>query len=729
ATAAPARVGTTTAAARAAVAVCAAACALAAALALPRPAHAATGQVTFAPCKESTELACAHLAVPLDPGGATPGTITLAIRRRRAPVGEARSAVIALGGGPGQAAIPFTESFIELLGPILDTRDLIVFDQRGTGYSHPLSCHGFEAPGAYRAYGKLLASCAEQIGPERAFYTTLDSVADIEALRRALGYEKLVLYGTSYGTKVAEEYAQRYPQNVEALILDSVVPPAGPDPLDRSTFAAIPRVLRQLCAQRLCAHITHNPVGDLARLVKRMGTHPPGGAVIGHYVGSHGHRRPIPISSDELADVLLAGDFNPILRAELPAAVHAADEHDYAPLARLLVHTAGGEHEEGEGIDVPLYLTTTCEEVDFPWRRTAGPRERLAQARAAIDALPASAFAPFTAANVLNFDELGVCAYWPFATPAPPAVASTLPNVPTLILSGADDLRTPTANAREVAAQIPDAHMLVVPYTGHAVLEDEPGNCARKALRAMFAGGVGVHPIKPCPTAPPPALLRPTPLAPARLADVAPARGYHGRAGRTLHAVRLTIADAARQLALRLLEAGPGASGMLGGGTLDSGGLRSGWASLGGSGLRFHDYSYIPGVALSGAIQSEHAMLYIAGNAAAGGVLRLGAHHLLVGELEGEHVTVRASATGGAGIQASVLPARPRPAGPQRHVLPARRRSTSLRLHARPPRADAVGVPSAAAQPDAIVGADAQASEDLGSRGGADGAAARELAR
>ncbi len=150
---------------------------------------------------------------------------------------------------------------------------------------------------------------------------------------------------------------------------------------------------------------------------------------------------------------------------------------------------------------------------------------------------------------MFDFDELRTCAYWPFATPAPPAVAEAMPNVPTLILSGADDLRTPTANAREVAAQIPDAHLLVVPNTGHAVLEDEPTSCARKALQAMFAGGVGVQPIKPCPAGPPTSpLLIPAPLAPARLSDVAPAPGYHGRAGRTLQAVELTIADFARQL-------------------------------------------------------------------------------------------------------------------------------------------------------------------------------------
>ncbi len=618
--------------------------------ALPASAGAAVssgvGGIQFLPCKESTVFACTHLTVPLDPSGVTPGMITLAIRRRLAPVGEAHSAVIALAGGPGQSAIPFAETFTELLGPILDTRDLVVFDQRGTGYSHPLSCHGFEQPGVYRSGGQLIKSCAEQIGPERAFYTSLDSVADIEALRKALGYEKLVLWGTSYGTKVAEEYAQEYPQHVEALVLDSVVPPTGPDPLDRTTFEAIPRILRQLCAYRQCDRITPSPVSDLARLVRRMG----GGGISGRYIGPHGHPAPVQISANELLDILLAGDFDPILRAEFPAAVRAAAGGDNAPLARLLVHAFSGEGEEGEGIDTPLFYATTCEEESFPWSRSASPGERLKQARAQIGALPTSAFAPFTATNMLDFDELRACAYWPSATPAPPVVAEAMPNVPTLIFSGADDLRTPTANARKVAAQIPDAHLLVVPNTGHAVLEDEPTSCARKALQAMFSGGVGVHTIAPCPAGPPISpLLIPTPLAPARLADVSPAHGYHGRAGRTLDAVGLTIADFARQLTIQLL-ASSSSDNLT---SLSSGGLRAGWAKLSKSGLSFHGYSYVPGVTLSGTVKAEKITLRISGKAAAHGTLRLGRHKALVGELGGERVTTGASPTATAAIVGS----------------------------------------------------------------------------
>jgi pimeloyl-ACP methyl ester carboxylesterase len=600
-------------------------------------AHAA---IAYAACGTSNEFACAHLVVPLDPSGATPGTLTLALRRHRAPVGEASSAVVALAGGPGQAAIPFAGAFKAILGPLLATRDLLVYDQRGTGRSHPLSCHGFESGGgSFSSFGSLISTCAEQIGAERAFYTTPDSVADIEAIRQAGGYQKLVIYGTSYGTKVALEYAQEHPEHVEALILDSVVPPGGPEPLARPTFAAVPRILRQLCAFHACAQITHNPVRDLARVVRRMR----GAPLRGHVIDGHGHAHPVLVTANELLGILLEGDFNPLLRAEFIAAIRGAAGGDTAALARLLERAAGGEREGGEDFDIPLYYATSCEEQLFPWSRTLGPHARLAQARRALAALPPGAFAPFTAATAFALSDMRTCAYWPFATPAPPRLPQPLPNVPTLILSGADDLRTPTSGARAVAAQIPDAYLLVVPNTGHAVLVDEPTSCARRALYAQFSD----QRILPCPRTPPPPLLALAPLPPTRLAAVASERGYRGRPGRTLHAVQLTLADFARQFLLSITESL--GSGRLSGGVLGTGGLRAGWAQLHDGALRFHDYTYIPGVSLSGVVRSERVDLRIGGTAAARGTLRLGSHHELVGRLGGQRVRLRAGGAGGAG--------------------------------------------------------------------------------
>lgn len=604
--------------------------AVALAVALTLAAEALSGAVAsagaklaFRPCQSSNQFACGHLVVPLDPSGQTPGKIKLALRRHRAPVGASKSAVIALAGGPGQAAIPFTEAFRELLGPVLATRDLIVFDQRGTGVSHPLRCRAL-ARYSGGPVSPAVKRCAKQLGPSRRFYTTADSVADIEAIRIAGGYEKLVLYGTSYGTKVALQYAQQHPTHVEALVLDSVVAPNGPEPLDLPTFAAIPRVLRDLCGFRLCRHITHDPVRDLRRLVAHIG----GGVLHARAIGPRGRARHVRIESEDLLEILLAGDLDPILRAEFPAAVRSALDGDRAALARLIARAEAAEGGGPDGIDVPLYYATTCEEQLFPWSRAASPGKRLAQAKSKIAALSPRRIAPFARRNVLDTSDLRECASWPFSAPAPALSDNPLPAVPTLILSGEDDLRTPTVGARRIAAKIPHSHVLVVPNTGHSVLTTELGGCALKALRALFAK----TPIRQCRHAPPPAFLKPTPIAPRRLGAVRSLHGYEGRSGRTLGAIALTLGDVGRQFALDILE-GRGAKNALRGFSLQTGGLRSGWARLTDQRLVLHDYSYVPGVTLSGRIGQESAALSIGGATAAHGKLHLGRHRSLVGEL------------------------------------------------------------------------------------------------
>lgn len=583
-------------------------------------------------CAESNNIACGHLTVPVDPHEPSAGVITLALRRHRAPLGEAKDAVIALAGGPGQSAIPFLSQFDALLGPIVATRDLIAFDQRGTGFSHPLSCAVFEH--AHTLSPHAVSLCGDEIGATRGLYTTAQTVADIEDIRQAGGYEKLVLYGTSYGTKVAERYAQEYPSHVEALVLDSVVPPSGPEPFDRATFAAVPRILRQLCSEGACAQISKDPVGDLARLVARMGR----GSVRGTLIDGFGrpvHKR---INSNDLVEILLAGDFDPILRAEFPAAVRSAVRGDTAALARLIARAEGGGEEEEsspEAFDVPLYYATICDETSFPWNPAANPSKRLREARAALTAIGAGAFAPFTTANALALSDVPACAYWPQTAGGPEVLDTPLPNVPTLILSGADDLRTPTSGAREVASAIPDSNLLVVPNTGHSVLGADPTPCSHNALKALFER----HPIHECKERTPPSLALPTPLPPRSLAEVPDAPGNGGLSGRTLQASLLSFRDFGHQLLLALLE--NFSAVLLGSEEIRTGGLRAGWGGIVHGKVELHGYSYVPGVTLSGKLGSGGGgTLLIGGRAGADGVLHISRSGALSGVLGGRRVRV-----------------------------------------------------------------------------------------
>ncbi len=521
----------------------------------------------------------------------------LALRRHRAPVGEAHTAIIALAGGPGQPALPFAGQFAELLGPIAATRDLIVFDQRGIGLSQELSCPTLQAADLQRSLARPLEACAAQLGPRRSFYTTADTVADIEAIRQAGGYEKLLLYGTSYGTKVAEAYAQAYPSHVEALVLDSVVTPNG----TRSARALhlpsrAPRTAPAVRAAGVRAH--HHRPRSGSRAGPRTPAQGPSARARDRSPRQSAHRHPAGARADRSP---ARGGFLATLRGEFLTAIAAAARGDTAALARLLASGAGGEEEQGS-FDVPLYFATTCEEQDFPWSRAAEPRTRIAQAIAAARALPTSTYAPFSASDAIAISDVEACAHWPFTSAAPALDTTPFPAVPTLILSGADDLRTSTAGARELAAQIPGAHLLVVPYTGHSVLGDEPTMCAREAMIAMLSS----HPIKSCRVGAPPASLLPPPLPPLRIGSVSSQRGYHGLVGRTLHAIRLTLADLGREIAL-----GAGSGEGPSGGALRSGGLRAGWAQLTSAGLTLHGYSYVPGMSISGEIRLETASLQI----------------------------------------------------------------------------------------------------------------------
>jgi pimeloyl-ACP methyl ester carboxylesterase len=611
-------------------------------------AHApSAAALAFTPCEGSAGFECAALPVPLDRSGQIGGTITLSVERKAAGPTPAHSAVVALAGGPGQATLPLAGFIAKGMAPALGARDLLLFDQRGTGTSDPLSCTAL-AVAPTGSVGRLLERCALQIGPARGAFTTPESVADIDALRRAAGYERLVLYGTSYGTKVALQYAARYPTHVEALVLDSVVAADGPEPLAIPSFQAIPGALGELCSGRACAGITADPLGDLTRLVGRLRSR----ALRGSAYDGTGHRSSSAVSESDLLQILQAGDLNPALRALLPAAVRSALRGDPDPLVRLHLLSQGlipsvprVPVENSPPIDEALFVATSCEETPFPWQRQLPPSARLSEARARVNALPSGDFFPFDSRTALATDLIPDCVYWPDASPAPSA-AGVLPDVPTLILSGAQDLRTPSSIAAQVAAGIPGAQMELVPFTGHSVLGSDFSGCAAAAVSAFFAAS----PAAPCSSATNP--FAPTPIAPRRLAYLSPPPGLHGNPGRTLTAVLDTLIDLSRQVISATLQATqelPSGSSF--------GGLRGGYARLTSAAATLRRYSFVSGVELSGVFPVRNgtlqpATIRISGAQASSGTVTFGVHKYVAGTLGRKHfrvslASVKASRTWG----------------------------------------------------------------------------------
>jgi pimeloyl-ACP methyl ester carboxylesterase len=622
-------------------------------------ASAAGAGLAFTPCATAAAFSCATLPVPLDRTGALSGTVALNLERKLAGATPSHTAVIGLAGGPGQAAVPLGEFIAQAIAPALSSRDLLVFDQRGTGASDPLKCAALGSGAIQQALGALIARCAYELGPARGAFTTAESVADIEALRQAAGYEKLVLYGTSYGTKVALEYAERYPAHVEALVLDSTETASGPEPFHISTFKAMTPALRELCAHGACTGVTGDPVGDLARLIAALTRHPLHGRVYDRT------GRPVGLSLTGAAvyELLLAGDENPVLRAAMPAALHAAVHHDASPLLRLaaLVGGASSSPEENGGVDEVLLVDTSCEETPFPWQRAATAATREVETEAALNALPTRDFYPFDAEAALLFQTIPLCIAWPDAAPAPPAQAP-LPNVPTLILSGTQDLRTPTEDALQVAAQIPDAQVVKVPYTGHSVIGSDLSGCAQHALARFFTA----IPVGSCPAAP--NRFPTSTLAPLSIASLPATRGVPAANGRAVTAVVQTIRDLRRIVLLVALGEGKIPVGAR------FGGLRGGDARVTKSAVVLSRLSYVPGVTLDGALPNDLLLkdrggagtLRVGGPATAGGQIRIAAGGRVEGVLAGQRFATRltAKAVAGRAAHAGATAEWPTPIGP-----------------------------------------------------------------
>ena len=547
-------------------------------------APAASAAVAYAPCPSTPGLECGTLDVPLDRAGVVPGVVRLAARRRVAAVNPARTAVVALAGGPGQAATPLALDFASVMAPALATRDLLVFDQRGTGASTPLTCR-LSGPSLSDVAGR----CAAELGARRGQFTTSASVDDLEALRAESGYDKLVLYGVSYGTKVALDYAARYPTRVESLVLDSVVLPTGPDTLQRSTFAAMPRVLADLCAGGACAGISSNPVGQLAAQVRRLARR----ALRGRLTDGRGRRVKASMNTRDLFNILLSGDLNPTLRAELPGALTSARRGDTAPLIRLAARSAGiielADQAGGEEFSDTVFAATLCEEGTFPWNRDASRTTRAQQARAIVRSLGDAPFYPFLASSALDTDIVELCLGWPTITP-PAAPPAPLPDVPTLVIDGSADLRTPLEDAAKVTSLIPGAQLLTIPYTGHSALggDETPEKCGLRGVAQFFTG----VPVAPCAVAGNP--FSPTPVAPTRLERL-PATGGAGKVGRSVTAAVRTADDMRRQVIGDLLEAGRLPRRL--------GGLRGGHATVSARGtLTLTRVVYAPGAEISGTV-------------------------------------------------------------------------------------------------------------------------------
>ena len=419
------------------------------------------------PCLGQPSFTCATLRVPLDHAGQAGGTLTLAVGMDRAGAAP-RGVLLFLTGGPGQPGIPFLTRIHTQLRRELTGYRLVMFDQRGTGDG------ALECPELQRAAGAsdltvvrpaVVAACARSIGPVRRYYSTSETATDIDALRAALGARALTLDGVSYGTFVAERYALAYPKRVTRLVLDSVVPQAGADPLYRAALSRSAVVLRSVCAAERCGF---DPVADLAAVVRRL------------------HDGPALLDS-LVADSVGAPDFPGVL-----GALHAARGGRTGPLRSLLAAARRDDDVPASYLSQGLHESTLCQELSPPWDPAVSSARRSATLSALAASTPEADLYPFDRATAIGNGLAQGCLAWPAASPPDVpdgASGAQLPPVPVLLLSGERDLSTPLPWARAEAALAPHGRLLEVPGAGHSVQLRARDPAVRRAVARFLGGG------------------------------------------------------------------------------------------------------------------------------------------------------------------------------------------------------------------------------------------------
>ena len=305
------------------------------------------------PCPGRPGFTCSYLAVPLDRSGKVPGVLRLQV----AAAGNTHArlgTLLFLTGGPGQPGVQFVGPVAHELAPALRAYRLVMIDQRGTG-GGSLNCPGLQQQmgesDTLPPTAQAVRSCAQTLGARRDFFTTADTVADLDSLRQAMHLRSWTLDGASYGTFTAEEYALAHPGRVRLLVLDSVVPQQNVDPLYIASMHRAAFVLRQACRLQ---HCRYDPAAELARVIARYGY------------------------SVRIFDIMvILSIIDPRLsspRIGFLARLHTAAHGNPGPLRALINGFYGGPGVRPQTYSSGLHAATLCADIpDMPWGNAAVP--------------------------------------------------------------------------------------------------------------------------------------------------------------------------------------------------------------------------------------------------------------------------------------------------------------------------------------------------------------------
>jgi pimeloyl-ACP methyl ester carboxylesterase len=399
---------------------------------------------------------CGTLVRPLNPDNPGAGDIELRVAVVPAlNLSPEPDPLVPLAGGPGQGAIQFYAGYAGAFESVRRDRDILLLDQRGTGDSARMDCPIEDdiVEGQYSDEQTLefTQACLDQLPHDPRFFTTSVAVTDLEALRQELGYPALNLLGTSYGTRVAQHFARRFPASTRSVILDGVVPPQLPLGPEIATEAqrALDEIFAHCAEDGACNERFPELDLDFESVRAQLDDGPISVPLADPLTG---HQISVDFGRNELAAAVRLLAYQPRSMALLPLLIHEAANDNYAPLAAQFQMTVSAVVDS---LSLGMHNAVMCTE-DLPF-----------VARDDID------FAALEKSYIgaLQFDALEtICSIWPQG-PLDDGFREPLnTDIPVLLLSGSADPITPPRYADLAAVDLANARHLIGVRQGHGQL-------------------------------------------------------------------------------------------------------------------------------------------------------------------------------------------------------------------------------------------------------------------
>jgi pimeloyl-ACP methyl ester carboxylesterase len=429
---------------------------------------------------EGAPVECGFVVVPEDHDNPAGPTIRLAVATFRDQSDDHQpDPVLLLAGGPGERIVGRAAVLAQFLAPIYPNRDLIAFDQRGVGLSEPaLECPEFveslfdildepDPNAAMKTIFDAILACRDRLvaeGHNLSAFNTVQNAADVNAIRVALGYDEINLYGGSYGSLLAQAAMRDHPEGIRSVAVNSVLP------LEKSLFVeaatttstAIMRLLDACAADEACDAAYPNLEEKLFEVIDRL------------------NDEPIPVS---LTNPLDGRSYDAVLTGEtvtanlvtflyltqiipaLPQAVDNLYEGDFGLITQLSSTRLGLLDLMSRG----MTFSVMCTEDLIGYTP-----EDLLRVAAALPPQLAKAADPDVD---IKYGVFGVCENWPVEEAGPWVKEPLASDIPTLVLEGEFDPVTPPEYGQLLADNLTNSYYFEFPGIGHDVIV--ASECAR----------------------------------------------------------------------------------------------------------------------------------------------------------------------------------------------------------------------------------------------------------